>query len=68
MTKYTITNTVQAEIMTRLAYNIYRGWRLPDDENGEDAGYLIIKDCGNESWQPKELFERSAVLISEKKQ
>ena len=67
MEKYIITNTVQAEPMTRLAYNIYRGWQLPDDENGADAGYFILKEDGNESWQPKELFERSAVLLSGEK-
>ncbi len=62
MKAYIITNKVHAEPMTRLAYNIYRGWELPADENGDDEGYLIVKECGNESWQPKELFERSALL------
>lgn len=55
--------------MTRLAYNQYRGWTLPEDENGTDEGYLVeYQDGGNSnhpehkgyiSWSPKEIFEGS---------
>ena len=27
--------------MTRAAYNDFRGWKLPDNENGSDVGYLV---------------------------
>lgn len=37
-----------------------------NDENGDDERYFIIKECGNESWQPKDLFENSAVLLNNK--
>lgn len=32
---------IKAEPMTRLEYNIYRGWKLPEDENGNDDGMLV---------------------------
>jgi hypothetical protein len=32
---------VKATPMTRLAYNRYRGWELPANEQGDDEGYLI---------------------------
>ena len=35
------TKQVTATPMTRLAYNEYRGWTVPADENGADAGYLV---------------------------
>ena len=49
--------------MTRLAYNHLRGWELPSNEHGEDAGYLV-ETLNNEepntqyykgyvSWLPK---------------
>lgn len=39
--QYIGTKTINAEPMTRLAYNQLRGWDLPADENGSDEGYLI---------------------------
>ncbi len=35
------TKIILALAMTRLAYNEYRGWALPADENGADTGYLV---------------------------
>ena len=40
MKQYTGTKTINAKPMNRLDYNIFRGWDLPTDENGEDEGYL----------------------------
>lgn len=58
---------VTAIAMTRLAYNNYRGWELPEDENGEDEGYLVEYVEGGKSnhpdhegyisWSPKEQFD-----------
>lgn len=58
------TKLVQLTPMTRLEYNEYRGWDLPDNENGADEGYLVeYLDGGNAnhhahkgyiSWSPKE--------------
>lgn len=60
---------VQAKPMTRLQYNTLRGWEVPQDENPQDAGYLVVyPDSPNRnvdgfdgyvSWSPKEVFEKS---------
>lgn len=60
---------VSAEPMTRAAYNEYRGWQLPSDENGEDDGYLVeyldggkpndSRHAGYISWSPKEQFDNA---------
>lgn len=34
------TKVVAATPMTRAAYTELRGWKLPFDEDGDDAGYL----------------------------
>jgi hypothetical protein len=63
------TKTVLAEAMTRAAYNAFRGWTLPADENGADAGYLVEYLDGGKpnvpgragyvSWSPKEQFDNA---------
>lgn len=60
------TKFVIAEAMTRAAYNEFRGWTLPANENGADEGYLIEYQDGGKpnvegragyiSWSPKEQF------------
>ncbi|WP_242487870.1 DUF2829 domain-containing protein [Pseudomonas sp. TH31] len=57
------TKIILALAMTRLAYNAYRGWELPADENGADDGYLVEYTDGGApnhpdhtgyiSWSPK---------------
>ena len=68
MKQYIGARIVNAKPMNRLTYNIVRGWKLPDDENGADEGYLVEhKDCepntrkykGYVSWIPKEQFENA---------
>jgi hypothetical protein len=48
---------VEAEAMTRGAYNEYRGWDVPADENPADEGYLTKSAAGHIQWQPKDVFE-----------
>lgn len=60
---------IKAEPMTRAAYNAYRGWELPADENGDDAGYLVeyldggtanvAGHKGYVSWSPQEVFDNT---------
>lgn len=69
MEKYYGTKEIIATPMTRLEYNKYRGWELPADENGADAGYLVEYTNGGNpnvkghkgyvSWSPKNVFEES---------
>lgn len=66
---YVGTKVVHAVAMTRLDYNIYRGWELPKNENGDDNGYLVeyadggtpnvFGHTGYVSWSPADVFEKS---------
>lgn len=61
------TKLINAEPMTRAAYNEFRGWQLPADENGADEGYLVEYLDGGKpnvegragyvSWSPKSVFD-----------
>jgi len=67
--RYVGIKTVKAFPMTRKAYNDLRGWELPADENGEDAGFLVEYEDGGKancagfdgyvSWSPADVFERA---------
>ena len=47
MNKYVGVKVLEhAEPMTRIAYNEFRGWKLPEDENGKDDGYLVVYTNG----------------------
>lgn len=69
MKNYIGTKEIKATPMNRLDYNIYRGWELPSDENGEDEGYLVEYLNGSNanhpnhegyvSWSPKAQFEEA---------
>ena len=41
MTQHIGVKLINAFPMTRQAYNDFRGWQLPADENGADEGYLV---------------------------
>ena len=66
---------VIALAMTRLAYNEYRGWALPADENGADEGYLVEYTDGGQSnhpahagyisWSPKAQFDAGYLSIGD---
>lgn len=61
------TKQVTATPMNRLAYNEYRCWILPSDEDGADEGYLVEyldggkpnhqNHAGYISWSPKAQFD-----------
>ena len=69
MNTYIGTKLIRAQAMTRAEYNNYRGWALPADENGADAGYLVeyldggqrnhAKHDGYISWSPADVFDRA---------
>lgn len=61
LAKYIGTKLIKAKPMTRGDYNKYRGWKLPENENPDDEGYLVVYvDSDNyESWSPKDVFERA---------
>lgn len=69
MTAFVGTKVVNAEPMTRGAYNELRGWQVPADENAADPGYLVeyadgqrpntTAYAGYVSWSPADVFERA---------
>lgn len=60
------TKLILAEPMNRLDYNKYRGWELPEDEDGNDEGFLVeymdggkpnhLDHEGYISWSPTDVF------------
>lgn len=60
MNVYIETNKVNAMELTRGGYNLYRGWTIPEDENPEDEGYLIMDTVREHvCWKPKKVFEET---------
>lgn len=59
MKKYVGTKMLQAELMNLGDYNKHRGWTIPEDENPEREGYLVIYEDGYKSWSQKEVFEEA---------
>ena len=63
------TKIVNAAPMNRAAYNEYRNWILPENEEGADDGYLVeytdggkpndSRHAGYISWSPKEQFDNA---------
>lgn len=64
MNKYIGTKELKAKPMSRYEYNEYRDWKIPENENPEDLGYLVQYEDGYISWSPKETFEK-AYRVSE---
>ena len=66
MQTYIGTKLVKARAMNRAEYNEYRGWNLPENENGADDGYLVEYTDGGQanhpdhagyiSWSPEAVF------------
>lgn len=58
---YNCHKQVHASPLTRGEYNQLRGWTMPENENGEDAGYLVVYSKGTAdeyiSWSPKHVFD-----------
>lgn len=65
--KYIGTKLVEASPMTRGAYNQYRGWQIPAEENPEDEGYLVRYSDNYETWSPKEVFEKAYLQVDDNK-
>jgi hypothetical protein len=69
MILYQGTKTLFGGPMTRGAYNAFRGWQMPADEDPTEAGYLVEYTDGGKpnvegfsgyvSWSPADVFERT---------
>ena len=67
MTAFVGTQMISAVEMTRGEYNEYREWKVPENENPTDEGYLLEnkeltsndeRHVGYISWLPKNEFEK----------
>lgn len=67
MKKYIGCKLLKAEPMTRGAYNEYRGWTIPEDEDPEDPGYFVRYPDGYVSWSPKHIFEQAYMEVNDNK-
>ena len=69
MKRYIGVKEIKATPMNRGAYNTYRGWDIPADENPDDDGFLVEyidveranhhDHAGYITWSPKSVFERA---------
>lgn len=69
MKQYIGVKLIHAKPMTRLEYNVYRGWDLPTNENPDDPGYLVEYTDGGQanhpdhtgyiSWSPEAVFNNA---------
>lgn len=69
MQQYIGTKLINAVPMTRVEYNVLRGWDVPINENPYDEGFLVEYVDGGKanvpgyagyvSWSPKDVFERA---------
>ena len=50
--------------MNRGDYNKFRGWKIPEDENPLDDGFLVEYEDGYISWSPKDTFEAAYTDVS----
>lgn len=57
MQRFIGTKIIEAQPMTHGAYNEYRGWTIPANENPADPGYLVKYQDGYISWTPKAQFD-----------
>lgn len=74
MQQYIGVKVINAKPMTRAEYNTFRGWTLPADENGDDAGFLVEYTDGGRgntdhyagyvSWSPADVFDRAYRVTS----
>jgi len=54
---------IQAQPLTLGEYNEYRGWTIPEDEDPDAPGYLVLYLDGYRSWSPKDVFEKAYFLM-----
>lgn len=74
MMSYIGTKMILATPMNRAEYNKYRGWELPENENGNDEGYLVeypegvsnhAEHRGYISWSPKGQFDMAYIGLGQ---
>jgi len=59
MNKYFGVKLIEAEPMKLGAYNIFKGWTIPEDEDPLKEGYKVKYSDNYISWSPKDTFEEA---------
>ena len=59
MKRYIGTKIIAGKPLSLGAYNEYRGWKIPENEDPNREGYLVQYEDGYLSWSPKEQFEEA---------
>ena len=54
-----------ATMMTLGEYNKLQGWTIPENEDPEAEGYLVVYPDGYKSWSPKEAFEAAYLELED---
>lgn len=67
MKKYIGTKLIEAKPMTLGEYNVFRGWKIPDNEDPVREGYLVQYPDSYVSWSPKEIFEAAYLQVNDNK-
>ena len=65
MKKYLGVKLIEADVITRGEYNIFRGWTIPENENPADEGYLVKYSDDYVSWSPKKVFEKAYMPLGD---
>jgi len=50
---------LSAKPMSRQEYNDFRGWQMPEDEEGADSGFIVQYAGGYISWSPLKEFNEA---------
>jgi hypothetical protein len=56
---------IEAEPMNLGDYNKFKGWTIPENECPLKEGYLVKYSDDYISWSPKEVFEKSYMLVAD---
>ena len=65
MNKYIGTKLIEAKEMNLGAYNEFKGWNIPQNENPKTEGYMVKYSDDYISWSPKEVFEKSYLKVDD---
>lgn len=59
MKKYLGVKIISAEPMNLGAYNTFKGWTIPENEDPNREGYKVVYSDDYISWSPKQAFEEA---------
>ena len=67
MKNYIGCKLIKAAPMTLGEYNKHRGWQIPENEDPNKEGYLVLYSDDYCSWSPKAVFEKAYLEVEDNK-